>query len=324
MKDSIYRILSGFKKAKWGDNKLVRVLIETNKYFNKDLWNTTLICNENYNLLDIRYFSNKYEGYKLVKDTQVMFSFGENAYYDKRNIKLQYYGVSQPLVSRNSTYITFYAKGFSSRSIAEYCLTYSLLLMNDCNKYIKNQTAKIWKQAEFVKSATTIATKKIGILGLGNNGSEVSELFRKIGCRVYGYDIKKDNASVVDVFCESLSDLIIEADILIVAVNSTTENANLINSKTLSLMKESSYLINVSRGEILNEEDLYKVLKEKRIGGAVLDVTSREPLSRYNKLWNLNNLIITPHISGNVNKYCKEVMTDFSEKLNYYVDKMHV
>jgi phosphoglycerate dehydrogenase-like enzyme len=164
----------------------------------------------------------------------------------------------------------------------------------------------------------------IGILGLGHNGRKVSEIFRNLGCKVYGYDNSNENADIVSVFCKNIEELLIVSDILIVTVALTPETENLFTFDTISKMKKDSYLINVSRGRILNENDLYKILKEKKIAGAVLDVTVTEPLSRYNKLWSLGNLIITPHISGNINKHYSEVMSDFSEKLNQFMENRHV
>jgi phosphoglycerate dehydrogenase-like enzyme len=324
MKKVIYDIISGLFNTNWNISNKVKVLIETNSYFTKKQWENVFI---GYNLqksIEVKYFSNKYKGYKLVKQAQVMFSFGENAFYEKRNVGLQYYGVSQPIKLFYKIPEVYYAKGFSSQAIAEYCLAYSMIIINKYANYFKNQTLNKWSQLQIINSNTSLIDKKIGILGLGNNGKKIAVLFKRLGCTVYGFDIKKDKASVVDVFCNSLDNLFSESDILIITLNLTKDTANIVNKHTLSLMRASSYLINVSRGEVVNEDDLYKLLKAKKIAGAVLDVTVNEPLSRYNKLWKLNNLIITPHISGNVNKFCLEVMTDFCDKLNHYIKNRNV
>ena len=130
----------------------------------------------------------------------------------------------------------------------------------------------------------------------------------------------KDAEKDVDVFCGSIGELLESSDIVISAVSLTPETQNLFNKESFLKMKENAILINVSRGGVINERDLYLVLKSNRIACAVLDVTVNEPLSRYSKLWSLDNLIITPHISGNINKYSSEVMEDFAGKLNQFID----
>jgi phosphoglycerate dehydrogenase-like enzyme len=325
MKETIYKIRSGLCKTKWERNDKVKVLIETNNYFNKMNWDSILKKNKYSNRYEFRYFSNKYEGFKLVKDADILFSFGDNRYYYKDKIKMQYYGISQPDVSNTATAKTYYAKGFSSQSIAEYCLTYTLIMINGYGSYFRNQFHKIWKQNIYDRiTSNKISDRVIGVLGLGSNGRKVSEIFRNLGCKVYGYDKENENSDIVNVFCNSFEELLKVSDILIVTVALTPETKNLFNLDSLSKMKKDSYLINVSRGGVINENDLYKILIENKIAGAVLDVTVNEPLPRYNKLWTLDNLIITPHISGNINRHCMEVMTDFSEKLNIFMENRHV
>jgi len=325
MKELVYKILSKLFKSGWSTSDKIKILIETNHYFNKINWDNVLANNKYSNRVEILYFTNKYEGYKLVKDADILYSFGDNKYYNKRKIKMQYYGVSQPDISNAVNPETYYAKGFSSQSIAEYCIAYSLIMINGYSGYFRNQFYKLWKQKILMENSSySISDKVIGVLGLGNNGRKVSEMFRKMGCVVYGYDKSNEYQNIVDYFCGSLDELLKVSDILILTVAFTKETENIFNLDTLSKMKKDSYLINVSRGGVINEVDLYEILIEKKIAGAVLDVTVTEPLSRFSKLWSCDNLIITPHISGNINKYYLEVMKDFSEKLNLFMGKWHV
>lgn len=247
MKRVVYKICSGLIKTKWERNDKVKILIETNNYFNKLNWANVLEKNKYSNRYEIRYFSNKYEGFKLVKDAYILFSFGDNKYYNKDKIQMQYYGVSQLDTSNTAKSVTYYAKGFSSQSIAEYCLAYSLIMINGYGSYYRNQFHKIWKQKIFTGiTSNKISDKVIGILGLGNNGRKVSEIFRNLGCKVYGYDKSNENAEIVNVFCNSIEELIKASDVLIVTVALTPETENLFTFDTLSKMKKDSYLINVS------------------------------------------------------------------------------
>jgi phosphoglycerate dehydrogenase-like enzyme len=316
----LYKIRSRIIKSHWATTNNIKVLIETNKYFTKEAWISILNKTINSAKVEVMFYTNKFEGYKLIKDAQVLFSFGDNNYYNKSKLQMQYYGISQPDISTNSAANVYYAKGISSSSVAEYCLAYALIALNDFGKYFRYQQQNKWQQEIKSSESSTLSGKIIGVVGLGNNGKKIAELFRKLGCLVYGYDIKNDAEKDVDVFCKSLSELLEPSDIVICAVNLTPDTQNLFNKDSFVKMKEKAFLINVSRGGVINERDLYLVLKSNRIAGAVLDVTVNEPLSRYNKLWRLSNLIITPHISGNINKYSLEVMEDFAGKLNQFID----
>ena len=171
MKELVYKIWSGLFSAQWKRNDKVKILIETNNYFNKLNWDSILEKNKYSNRYEIRYFSNKYEGFKLVKDADILFSFGDNKYYNKDKIQMQYYGVSQPDISNTAKSVTYYAKGFSSQSIAEYCLAYSLIMINGYGSYFRNQINKIWKQKIYTGiTGNKITDIVIGVLGLGNNG----------------------------------------------------------------------------------------------------------------------------------------------------------
>lgn len=319
----IYRILSSFSPVAWRDTSKFKVLIEINKYFSKNKWEVLL--SKLNNETEIIYFENKYQGYKLLPKADAAFIFGSNNNCDYSSLRMIYYGVSQPDIICNNNSIKYYASGFSDKAIAQYCLTYSLVLLYSVNEYLHKLQNKQWSQNKLSEfKEISILNKSIGILGLGKNGKSIADLFKKVGCKVYGYDINEKQSDFVDVFCKSKNELLAESDVLIIAVNSSNENIGSINRESFSLMKSSSYLINISRGNIINEKDLYYALKNKIIKGAVLDVTLKEPLSKYNKLWNLKNIIITPHIAGNVNMFVNEIMADFYAKLYEFLDNNNV
>ena len=93
------------------------------------------------------------------------------------------------------------------------------------------------------------------------------------------------------------------------------ETHNLIDKKAFICMKNSAILINISRGNIINEGDLIYALKNNLIHFAALDVLKTEPLSRWSRLWKLKNLLITPHIAGNINLISGKIQKDFLKKL---------
>ena len=93
----------------------------------------------------------------------------------------------------------------------------------------------------------------------------------------------------------------------------------MINHKNLKLIRKTSYLINISRGDIINENDLVNSLKTKTIKGAALDVFSKEPLDNNSLFFDLDNVFISPHISGNFKGYQELVIDSFADNLNRYL-----
>ena len=89
-------------------------------------------------------------------------------------------------------------------------------------------------------------------------------------------------------------------------------------------MKSTAFLINIARGKIINEFDLINALKNDIISGAALDVYENEPLDKKSKLFNLNNVFLSPHISGNFPEYQYEVVNNFSENLNRYINNKYL
>ncbi|SMF75456.1 phosphoglycerate dehydrogenase [Pseudobacteriovorax antillogorgiicola] len=187
-----------------------------------------------------------------------------------------------------------YTKGVNKRSVAE--LTLSLML-NLCNKTFSNASllkSGTWK----ILPGNLVSGKTIGILGLGNVGKEVSRLVQPIAGKILAHDIDPD----LD-FCKkyniqnvSLVDLFKSSDIITIHVPLDSSTKNLVSSSILSYVCESSYIINTSRGGIVDEDALYKHLVEGKLRGAASDVFSIEPTD--SPLIKLDNFIGTPHIGG--------------------------
>ena len=95
---------------------------------------------------------------------------------------------------------------------------------------------------------------------------------------------------------------------------------NMIDKKSFKIMRKDSYLINTSRGSIINENDLINALKKKEIAGAALDVFSKEPLNHDSKLFELDNVFLSPHISGNFKQYQKNMIEQFNQLLIKFIN----
>ena len=143
--------------------------------------------------------------------------------------------------------------------------------------------------------------KTLGIVGLGEIGKLVAKRARGFGMKVIYYKRKQLNGNEEKALGVQYSDfrsLLREADFVTLHVPLTEQTRQIIGRKELSLMKRTSFIINTSRGGVIDENALYEVLKNKEIGGAGLDVFVKEPIPRDHPLLTLDNVILTPHIGG--------------------------
>lgn len=154
------------------------------------------------------------------------------------------------------------------------------------------------KSKKWEKSAgNLLAGKKAGILGLGRIGRRVAEVLGKLECDVYGTDINPDMnwAATTGVKIVSLEELLSVSDILSLHLSSAKGQPLKFGESEISIMKRGAFLINVARGQFIDETALYNALRNGQLEGAALDVFPEEP---YNgKLCDLDNIVMTPHIA---------------------------
>jgi phosphoglycerate dehydrogenase-like enzyme len=178
-----------------------------------------------------------------------------------------------------------------------------------------------WKR--FMPSV--LRSKTVGIVGLGSIGREVARLSRAFGMRVVATrrSVRKARrAGYADLLLPSgqLKQLLSESDYVVIATPLTPETTGLIGEAELRAMKPTACLINIARGGIVDEEALIRALKEKWIAGAGLDVTAREPLPADSPLWELDNVILSPHIAGGMEDYVMQATELFCDNLRRYLD----
>lgn len=147
--------------------------------------------------------------------------------------------------------------------------------------------------------------KVLGLIGLGRIGSLVAKFAKVFGMEIIYYDTvrKQDLERLLDIKYTSLTDLLRTSDFVSVNVPLSEETRKLVGESELDLMKESAYLINTSRGAIVDEEALCRYLRDKKIAGAALDVYAVEPISPDNPLLKLENIILTPHMAAHTNDF---------------------
>ncbi|MGQ4834246.1 MAG: glyoxylate reductase [Candidatus Asgardarchaeia archaeon] len=151
--------------------------------------------------------------------------------------------------------------------------------------------------------------KTLGIIGMGSIGYEVAKRAKAFGMKIIYYSrrMKENVEKELDAKFFELEDLLRNSDIVSIHTPLTKETYHLLGEKEIKMMKSTAYLINTARGAIVDEEILYKALKERWIAGAALDVFSKEPYPKNSKLLELENLVVTPHI-GSAGKETRENM----------------
>jgi phosphoglycerate dehydrogenase-like enzyme len=163
----------------------------------------------------------------------------------------------------------------------------------------------------------------IGIVGLGHIGRHIAHLARAFGMHVVGVrrsaTTGESDPDVDRLYPpEKLRDMLSTCDHVVVAVPSTSETHNLIGEGELRVMRRTAFLVNIARGDVIDEDALVRALTQHWIGGAGLDVMAQEPLSPSSPLWSLPNVYLSPHISGATRRYGSLLMDLFLDNLHRY------
>ena len=211
-------------------------------------------------------------------------------------------------------------KGIHSKKAGEYGLLTILMMHNHFPKLITNQKNQLYKSIY----STPIAGKTIVILGTGSLGSSVAELLKPFGANVIGINRQGnfvEGCNEIITF-DRLDEILPKTDILYVALPETPETINIIDHRRLSMLKPSCGIINVGRQSAIDYESLIKMLQEKKLAGAILDVFTPEPIVKNDNLWNVPNLIITPHVSADDGEnYISQTLEFFFQNLENFLSE---
>jgi len=193
-------------------------------------------------------------------------------------------------------------------------LTFALILSLARNLLYANSIVKSgnWKRI----IGYNVGGKILGVIGTGRIGTEVIRRAKGFEMEILAYDLREDKDLInkFGVIYTSFENLLPKADFVSIHVPLTKKTKKLIGKRELDLMKPSSYLINTSRGEVVNEKDLILAIKNKKIAGAALDVFDPEPPSTKNPLLKFDNVITTPHYGSHTLESLKEV--DYISAMN--------
>jgi D-3-phosphoglycerate dehydrogenase len=189
--------------------------------------------------------------------------------------------------------------GVNAQSVAEYCVMAMLMLARNVAAITSSLRSATWDSARALGAAAhEISGMTLGLLGVGAIGSRVARIARHgFGMRVLGTQRRLDRLPAEAQAC-SLEELLPASDFVVLACPLTPQTLHLVNEETLSLMKREAWLINVGRGPVVKEAALVAALRSRRIAGAMLDVYEHYRLEPGHPLLSLDNVILTPHLSG--------------------------
>jgi phosphoglycerate dehydrogenase-like enzyme len=188
------------------------------------------------------------------------------------------------------------ARGVFKRPLAEFAVLGMLYFYKRVRRLVENQRAHRWD--DFLVDG--LPGKVMGVVGYGEIGRECAILAKALGVRIYATRRNVERSAgdpVLDraFHLEELDEMLGQIDVLVAAAPLTPETRHMISERQFRAMKPSAIVINVGRGPVIDEAALVRALQEKRISGAALDVFEKEPLPVESPLWDMENVLISPH-----------------------------
>jgi phosphoglycerate dehydrogenase-like enzyme len=209
------------------------------------------------------------------------------------------------------------ASGVHARPLADFCLMAMLMFAKDYARMEREKRAKGWDRY----CGEELTGKTLAIVGLGRVGQEVARHGKRMDMRVVG--TRRSSAPVPDVdelfLPADLHAMLREADFLVLAAPHTPETEGIIGEAELALLKPTAVLINIGRGALVDEDALVQALGEKRLAGAALDVFRTEPPPEDSPLWDMPNVIVSPHSASTVTQENARITELFCDNLRRYI-----
>lgn len=205
------------------------------------------------------------------------------------------------------------SRGISERPIAEWVLAVLLLMAKDLRTTLDLQREHRWEHRE----SQLLEGRKVALLGTGDVGKAIALLLRAAGLdvEVFGRTAREDDVLGPISALDGLDDALPTKDDLVLALPLTESTRGVIGRDRLSRMKSGSRLVNVGRGHLVDEEALVEALASGHLGGAALDVFYDEPLPGDHPFWAMHNVLVSPHMSGDILGWRDEVVSLLIENL---------
>ncbi len=258
-----------------------------------------------------------------------------------RWVQFHYAGVdhvaSSPLL-RDPRVTATTISGAASPQVAEHALLMMLALGHKIPELHSLQTKAEWPRERWERmKPVELRNSTVGLVGYGSIGREIARLLQPFGARILAakrdamhpqdadYEIEGAGDPQGDLFTrlypgEAVKSMIKECDFIVVCVPLTPDTRGMIGEAEIAEMKPGAYLVDVSRGGIVNHAALIEALQNKKIGGAALDVFPEEPLPTTSPLWKLPNVLISPHVSGISQYYAGRALMAFAVNLKRYLN----
>jgi len=189
--------------------------------------------------------------------------------------------------------------------IAEHVMAFIFAAAKSLHRYRDHQSRHEWRPAE----QQELRDASVVIYGMGSIGGEVARLATAAGMRASG--IRRRSGP-------SLADVVGQADYLVVTAPLTEATRGAVSREVIAKMKPAAWIVNIARGAIIDEAALVEALRAKRVAGAALDVFEKEPLPAESPLWSFENVILTPHTSGDSPRVQERTLALFAENLRRY------
>lgn len=231
------------------------------------------------------------------------------------------------------------SSGIHATNMAHYTIMMMLMFNYEMRRAMDYQSKAHWPDTPMgAFSPRDMSEQTVGIVGYGSIGREVGRLCSEMGMTVLASkrDVMKiaefdeytepgtgdPSGDIPDRIypSEAIESMAKDCDYLVLIVPLTDETHHMINDAVFDAMKDTAVLVNIARGAVVDEKALITALSSGKIGGAALDVFEKEPLPSTSPLWNLDNVIITPHISGFTKNYHEKAARVFKENLRRYLD----
>jgi D-2-hydroxyacid dehydrogenase (NADP+) len=258
----------------------------------------------------------------LVLESDVLYGFPQmpvSALRVSGTLKLlhvQSTGVDRfaPLL-KDSPIILTNSRGVHAKPVAEHAVALMMALAYNFRAHTKSQKERTWKDPGIDR----LEGKTAGLIGLGAIGEEIARKCKALDMRIIGIrrDVSRSSPDHVDKVCsmDELSRVMGESDYVLCSLPLTEETARCIRYEHFAAMKPSSGFVNVGRGPVVDEAGLVRALKEGKLKGAALDVFEKEPLPPDSPLWEMENVVITPHTAGKSEENRRRSLTILIENL---------
>jgi len=249
------------------------------------------------------------------------------------------HALNEPILQREGLSIT-HMSGASASQMAEHAVMMMLALGHHVPEVFAHQKRSDWPSGRWeLFSPQELRGSTVGIVGYGSIGRQIARILQTFGATVLATkrDIlhPEDSGYVIDGLGDlggdlvnrlyppqALQSMLKECDFVVVSLPRTKATRGMLGEKELSVLKPSAYLVDISRGEIVDHSVLIPLLREHKIAGAALDVFPAEPLQADSPLWKLPNVIISPHIAGFSPHYDERAAALFVQNLKRYLEEL--